>query len=765
MRPLLILFLMAVVVHGADPQKSPPKPGAPVLKQALPRGLERGQTNRIQITGDHLTGPLQLKLLNPKLSGRILNEPSTDKKVFVEITPAADLPRGSHEISVVGPGGESSRLTVFVDDHRQIVEPVKSQALEPVALPVSIWGTLEKVAEVDEFRIQVNTGQTLVFHLAAKSLGSKAANIALAITDSAGALLAASNGFEGEEPLLSHTFARAGVCTLRISDRQVGASPEHFYRLTMGSFAFVTGVFPMAVTSGTNRTVSLLGLNLPKDARATINAAAAAETEVPVDADKFRSLRPLKVMVTAESELIETEPNDTSATAGMMTIPGSIHGRLQPSAKSALPDADHFRFDAKAGEHWIVETLASRRGSPLDTKIEILHAGGQPVQRLLLQAVRNSAINFRGVDANSADIRLDQWEEMDLNEFVYFQGEVCKTFRMPRGPDSGFAFYTAAGKRKGYFDTSATAHANDETCYTVIPQPLGAKLVSNGLPVFTLNYTNDDDAERALGADSRLNFIVPTDGTYLVRITDSRGLGGERFVYRLSLRRAQPDFNVTITGANPSLPADTGKGFTVKIDRRDGFDGAVKIDISGVPEGFAVSQPLLIEAGHEEAVGTIYALAGTNLNAKTDWNQMKVSASATIAEKTVLKTIPNLGKVTVTEPKPKLYLDLENFPTGTTRQPVVIAPGETVSVLIKVRRNGNADLVNLNVFNLPHGVIVDNIGLSGVQIRSGENEREVFITCSKWVAEQDRHFHAGIDATQTSQPLLLQVRRPKVGLK
>ena len=34
--------------------------------------------------------------------------------------------------------------------------------------------------------------------------------------------------------------------------------------------------------------------------------------------------------------------------------------------------------------------MAARRGSPADTKIEVLHADGRPVERVWLQAVRNS---------------------------------------------------------------------------------------------------------------------------------------------------------------------------------------------------------------------------------------------------------------------------------------------------------------------------------------------------------------------------------------
>ena len=48
----------------------------------------------------------------------------------------------------------------------------------------------------------------------------------------------------------------------------------------------------------------------------------------------------------------------------------------------------------------------------------------------------------------------------------------------------------------------------------------------NGLPVLTLYFENDDDAQRKLGKDSRLTFVAPADGTYFIRITDVRGFSG-----------------------------------------------------------------------------------------------------------------------------------------------------------------------------------------------------------------------------------------------
>ena len=93
---------------------------------------------------------------------------------------------------------------------------------------------------------------------------------------------------------------------------------------------------------------------------------------------------------------------------------------------------------------------------------------------------------------------------------------------------------------------------------------------------------------------------------------------------------------------------------------------------------------------------------------------------------------------------------------------ITIAPGQTVPATLKIQRNGHDDLVTFTVENLPHGVIVDNIGLNGVLIPKGENERQIFLSAAKWVPEQDRFCYAVENQAgkQTSLPVLLHVRKP-----
>src|SRR5947208_10133629 len=159
---------------------------------------------------------------------------------------------------------------------------------------------------------------------------------------------------------------------------------------------------------------------------------------------------------------------------------------------------------------------------------------------------------------------------MELNDYIYFNGEVVKLFRMPQGPDSDMLFYTANGKRRAYFDTSAMAHALDEPAYVVEPHLPGARLVSNGLPVFPLYYANDDDGERKLGADSKLFFTAPQDGEYLIRVTDARSYSGDRLAYRLVIRPPRPDFKVMLNGAKPTVHAGSVRELSVVAELIDG---------------------------------------------------------------------------------------------------------------------------------------------------------------------------------------------------
>jgi hypothetical protein len=357
------------------------------------------------------------------------------------------------------------------------------------------------------------------------------------------------------------------------------------------------------------------------------------------------------------------------------------------------------------------------------------------------------------------------------------EGEVVKLFLAPRGPDSTWDFYELNGKRRCYFDTSAASHALDEACYIVEPLPPGSTPPPNGLPLFPLNYVNDDDGERKLGSDSRLTFVAPADGAYLVRVSDARSPGSERHTYRLVVREAKPDFSVTVAADNMAVPPGSGVGFTVKTDRVDNFDGDIKVDITDLPPGFSASTPVVIQAGHVEARGTLRASIDAAKPSTDVATKIKLMAAGTVDGKQVTKDVPNgLAKLTLGGKPPVIVTLNPTEPPSTrpttqsaiastadTKTPeLTIAPGQTISAWLNCDRDTHKGLVSFDVQNLPHGVIVADIGLSGVLIPADESKRQIFLTCASWVPEQDRlcFARAREAGNPTSKPVLLHVRKP-----
>lgn len=464
-------------------------------------------------------------------------------------------------------------------------------------------------------------------------------------------------------------------------------------------------------------------------------------------------------------ETPETEPNNVIAQATSLPVPAIAQGVLQ-STDGKAPDVDLYRFEAKKGDVWILETNAARRNSPADTRLAVLDAAGKPVLRHLLQAVRASMIEFRPIDSSQEQVRVKNWEEMEINQFLYMNGEVGKFHRMPEGPDSGFWFYAIGGKRRTWFDTNPIVHAMDDPCYIVEAYPPGTPLVDNGLPVFPLLYENDDDSERKLGSDSKITFTAPADGAYYVQVTDVRGFGGKEYAYSLSVRRPRPDFNVTIGGKGATLGKGSGQRLTFTVDRIDGFDGDVTLDIEGLPAGFSAATPIVIQGTQVEARGVLNVTADVASPSKEAWDAVKVRATATVAGKPVTKDLGNLGEIKLAD-KPKVLVRLELDPAAkpgvVDGQPVaeiVVTPGRQTSAFVRIERNGAAGDLRFDVDNLPHGVIVDDLGLNGITLLPGQTERRIFISARDWVPETTRLVYAisRSEGNQASVPVLFRVK-------
>ena len=500
-------------------------------------------------------------------------------------------------------------------------------------------------------------------------------------------------------------------------------------------------------------------LGMPQDAKVVADESQ-EEMRQATDVDTASNLSSGQIQ-----EISEQEPNDQPSEARLLHPPSVAQGMIHRADQRPGKDSDLYRFFSRAGKSWILEIDAARSESPLDSKIEILDASGKPVLRLLLQAVRDSYFTFRGKNSNQIDdFRLHNWREMQLNQYLYANGEVVRLYHYPRGPDSGFKVYPNFGLRQCYYDTTPLSHALGEVCYIVEPHRSEDSIIPNGLPVFPIYYENDDDSRRKSGSDSRLTFTAPETGEYLVRVRDVRGFSGSDYSYKLRLRPQKPGFHLRFD-RNLTVPPGGGRRVNMKLTRSDGFEGPVQIEVANLPKGFSVTAPLSIEAGQRRATALVQADANAAPPSDEDAKKVQVTARGMVNGQEVVEELGDLGTLKL-DRQAKLAIDvaLDNEPLESNGLPVLLVPaGQTIKCRLEVHRKDHKGIIGFGreeaAWNMPHGLYVDNIGLNGVLMLANENQRDVFITCEPWVAAQERpiFFEATIDGRPTSKPMMLRV--------
>jgi hypothetical protein len=456
-----------------------------------------------------------------------------------------------------------------------------------------------------------------------------------------------------------------------------------------------------------------------------------------------------------------------------LTLTSEIAGKI-----SSPGEVDFYGFTAAAGETWVFEVNAARSKSMLDSHIEVVDMAGRGIERVALQAVRDSWLTFRGKDSDdSNDFRVQNYLEMEMNDLLYVNGEVVKLWLYPRGADSGFLVYPGFGKRVNYFETTPLSHPLGQPCYIVRPFAPGTEPSPNGLPVYRLYYENDDDASRQFGKDSKLTFVAPAAGDYQIFLRDVRSAGGENYGYTLKARPLQPDFSIAIGGKDPKISPGSGKEIMFTATRMDDFDGPIELKINGLPEGLSAPETVQIEPGQYRAFTVIRAAESYTGLTEEQAKAIKVTATAAIQGVPQVKDLGGLGKFEVGSAAKVRVAVEKSEDQGPEASPVTVGkdgiteitihPGETVRAEVLALRSDFKAQVDFGKEdagrNLPHGVFVDNIGLNGLMIPAGNDRQRFFLTAARWVPPTERLFHlrTTVDGEQTTAPIRLKVV-PKV---
>jgi WD domain, G-beta repeat len=698
---------------GERPVSRPSVAPAPPKPQKLaPNGGERGKSVRVVVTGANLDQVTRVTTSTDTVTAKIDPATRTAARLELEVTTTSATPIGAVQLTFEGEGGKSAPITFVIDRFPAIAETGitdSARVAQAVKLPVTIVGTIDRAGDADFFRFDAAIGDQIGLHVTTTELGSKL-DPSLVITDAGGTILAEGTG------TLGFRVPKAGAYAVGIRDREYRGGSDFTYRLHIGDVPVITGIFPLAAQRGRTTDVHVEGVNLGSPSgfqvKITVPADAAPGSRVPVPLPTGPN-RPIGAaeLVVAEFPSMVIDP----VAGADIRVPGSADGIL-----TKPHEAQNIRFNARKGERLVVEALARRAGSPVDSVIEVLDGSGKPVPRAVLRSTAKTYVTFRDHDSSSSGIRLETWNELAIDDYLFVDGELTRIIDLPKGPDDDCQFYSVGGQRVGYLGTTPAHHAQGSPMYKVEIQPPGKAFPPNGLPVFPIHYRNDDGGP-GYGKDSFLMFEPPTDGTYQVRVTDARGAGSPTHSFRVTVRPPKPDFSVSF---NPTAPAVWKGGaipITVTVTRLDGFDGEVRVQLDGLPAGFA-APPTFVEAGHNSAAFALFADADATVPPKT---QLKLIARATIGGKEVVReAVGGMPSVVA----------VGDLITKTRVTEIAIKPGQETRFVVDIERQGKfAGRVPVEVRGLPHGVRVLNIGLNGILITERETSREVVLYAEPWV--------------------------------
>lgn len=361
------------------------------------------------------------------LLARSRNAPAFGERIELEIAVAGNAAPGQRDFRIAGPGGVSAPVIFHVGDLPEQSEPPLSATevmaaigefravprqtpaaerdAEPVKLllPVVVNGQIGP-GEVDRYRFSARAARRIVIAVAAREVRPYIADAVpgwcdpvVTVRDASGRELATADHFRFHpDPALCFEPPADGDYVLEIRDCLYRGREDFVYRMTVGEIPYVTDIEPLGGRAGAVTRVKLYGWNLPR-------------TTLDFGGDLPPGLHPLPALlegalaapflrwaVDTLPEIAEARRAGSSARQSV-ALPVVINGAIgQPS------ECDIYAFGGRAGQTVVLEVLARRLGSPLDSALTLTDADGATLAFSDDQEDRGAGLTTHHADARIA---------------------------------------------------------------------------------------------------------------------------------------------------------------------------------------------------------------------------------------------------------------------------------------------------------------------------------------------------------------------------
>jgi hypothetical protein len=611
---ILLPLALFLLFGGAAPARA--QTAWPRIAAVTPPGGRRGTTVELTITGANLDSATGLLFEGAGLTVDSLTPPKPvalgagsaaapkkpEGRLIARVRIAPDAEPGIRGVRVLTPQAPSQIAWFVVGQWPEVAEKEpnnrRDQAQE-VLLPVTVNGGIDPAEDVDFFRFHARAGQMLVFEVLAARLGSPLDSI-LSLQDASGRELAVNDDFNGPDSLLAFTVPTNGEYFLSLRDLRNQGSGSHIYRLSMGEIPYVTAVFPMGGRPGATVPLELDGFNLGRIHAAAVTLPAdAVPGPLPVTLALPTGASNLITLAVGEApEVTEVEPNDDPARAQLLPVPVTVNGRIQPPAASSSPDVDCYRFRAAKGDKLVLEVIAHRLGSELDSVLAVMDAAGNELAANDDSVGKDSRLEFTAPATGEYIARITDLQDRGGPGYTY---RFCIT---PATPDFSLSFTPdrLVVGRGGRIPLTVTARRlngfEGEIAVEVAGLPegvsvLGPARIHAGRNGARLVLT------AAPGAAAQVTSFGVTGTATIDGQTVRRRAQGisepdrEPRPVNLLTAAAVPPPDIVVTAAADRLTLSPGHTaeIMVKIARDERFKGVVSLAVLGLPDGVTADTP------------------------------------------------------------------------------------------------------------------------------------------------------------------------------
>lgn len=631
---LLLLALLGIANAPATAQTSYPmlmslKPVAAQVGQSSEHTLKSRYTMlgayEVMVTGEGVTG----EIIHPEVKE---GETPNLQEIKIRFNVASDALSGVRDFRIGTPNGVSTLGQLVIAQDAVVQEEGDNNARDKanaIRLPATVCGAIEKAEDVDYFKFTVEAGQALSFHVRSQRLQDRIHDLQqhvdpiLSIRDANGTTLAASDNYFFADPFLHYQFKHAGEYFLEIRDVRYEGNQYWEYEIEAHGRPFITNVYPLAVGRGQQTKFEFVGHQLPENRQAFVS--------IPLDkpmGPQWWELpmgdtvaNPAPVVVSDLPVFTEHESeNNTPEAAQHVSLPVGVSGRIE-----AESDIDCYSFAAMKGERFSFEVVARRQQSALDSHLRILDATGK--QLTLNDDMRIGKRNF-------ADSSVENWEApsdgtfvveiRDLHlrggaDFVYFVRATrslpsfelfIDTDKTQLTPGTGGTIFVRAERKNGF---AGEIQLGIEGLPGGVEASCGRILADKGqdgcivlqaasdAPMTLANVLVTGKATHAVDGGESLDLTavaLPYQETY--QPGGGRGHWPAE-MHTVSIGAASDIVAVTLSEYDITLKPGESKQIDVKLERAEGFDKNVTLDVTynhlnsvygdSLPKGVTLEKP------------------------------------------------------------------------------------------------------------------------------------------------------------------------------